>query len=123
MTESVGGLLTCSLVRHMSSFKQRRWLLIGCILNPCDMMQAKLPSNRKTDGPGVVVNTEEPLDDADVFSFHDPRNLCNTDGMTVVTEQRARELGAVPCGKCFREQDSVQYDFPYVRDGGLLDGV
>jgi hypothetical protein len=58
------------------------------------------------------------LDDETVLSFHAVSQIPTTIDMTPVTEDAARELGAVACSHCYRDVDGVSYDFPHM-NGGL----
>lgn len=79
------------------------------------MGQAKLPSNRKRDGPGVVVD-ERAYEAGDVLCFHDPRQVATTVDMVEIPESEARKLGAVGCSTCYRDVDCTDYQFPYKQE-------
>jgi len=86
-------------------------------------MKPKLPSNSSHYSASIVVDVDlndgETLDDYEdeILCFHDSKEIPSTIGMTETTEQKARELGAVPCSGCFRDVDGVQYDFDYMGCG------
>lgn len=47
------------------------------------------------------------------LSYHREGSLPSTVGMEAVTEQEAREGGAVQCSHCWSDQNVIQYLFPY----------
>jgi len=86
------------------------------------MSKAKLPSNRASSGPEVLVD-EEDYEDGELFIFHDPRRVASTFDMVEIPESEAREMGAVGCSKCFRDVDCTDYPFPYKHESGLFGGL
>jgi hypothetical protein len=47
------------------------------------------------------------------LSYHRSRHLGTTIDMDELPREEAERRGAVPCSKCFNEQDAVQYPFNY----------
>jgi len=61
----------------------------------------------------VYVDDEEPL------SYHATQQMPTTIDMTEMTVAEAREKGAVPCSRCFSNQNCTDYPFAY-KEGGVL---
>lgn len=86
-------------------------------------MKPRTPSHRRSSENKVVVDVDldddETLEDVDepVLSFHAPSELQSTFDMTEVTEEEARNAGAVACSECYRDVDGMSYDFQYLQRG------
>lgn len=86
-------------------------------------MKPKTPSSNRNGDNTVVVDVDldddETLEDCEesVLSFHASSQMQSTFDMTEVTEEEARDAGAVACSECYRDVDGMSYDFQYLQRG------
>lgn len=56
----------------------------------------------------IVIDKRRPS-----LSYHRKSKIPTMIGMEEVSEERAIEMGCVPCSHCFDRQESVRYPYPY----------
>ncbi len=79
-------------------------------------MSPNLPQNSQHDTK-VLVDKDD-YNNGNVLTFHHPTQIDSQIGMVKVTEQEARDAGAVGCSKCFDDVQATNYQFPYKSENG-----
>lgn len=62
---------------------------------------------------------DDSSDEHEPLTFHDPNEYPSNpvDSVEELTVAEAREEGAVACSKCFNDDDTILYNFPYLQRG------